>query len=217
VTDPDYTHISIIADRSGSMGADADGSKPPTVAQLTTDGIHLLVRDQQQQPGKLTVSLMHFDTAHEIVEDFGDGSGTLAWRCSPRGATALLDAVGTTIVTTGEKLAALPEGERPGRVIVIIGTDGYENSSCEYTRAQVKEMVERQQKDYGWDFVFQGAGIDAFDEARGIGIARGQTVSVAAADFASAYNSTSQSVARSRARGRRVSYSDEERKQAGSE
>lgn len=217
MTDSGYCHIAIIADRSGSMGGRPDGGGTPTKAELTTDGIHGLVRDQQARPGRLTVSLLHFDDQHETVEDFGDGSATLAWQAVPRGSTALLDAVGRVIASTGEKLAALPGDQRPGRVIVIIGTDGWENASTEYTRKQVAEMIKRQRDDYGWDFVYQGAGIDAFAEAREIGISRDQTVSVASQSAGIAYAATSSAVTRSRATGQSVSYSTGERETAGSE
>ncbi len=50
----------------------------------------------------------------------------------PRGSTALLDAQGRTIVELGRELAALPETERPSKVIVVTLTDGLENASKEY-------------------------------------------------------------------------------------
>lgn len=88
----------------------------------------------------------------------------------PRGGTPLLDAVGTAIAQTGERLKALPEAKRPKRVQVLILTDGQENSSREYTKTQVKAMVEHQQSVYQWAFVYLGANVDAFAEAAGMGI-----------------------------------------------
>jgi hypothetical protein len=88
----------------------------------------------------------------------------------PRGNTALLDAVGRAIVETGERLRALPENERPGLVVFVIVTDGQENSSREYTKARVKEMIEHQQNVYKWQFTYLGANQDAFAEAGGMGI-----------------------------------------------
>jgi hypothetical protein len=85
--------------------------------------------------------------------------------------TALLDAVGRAIAETGERLAAMPEPDRPGLVVFVIVTDGQENSSKEYTKPQIKEMVERQQNIYKWQFTFLGANQDAFAEAHGMGIA----------------------------------------------
>ena len=224
MTDPGYCHISIIADRSGSMAGSADSpheiahrAGEPAKADLTTNGIHELVRQQQEQPGRLTVSLMHFDTTHETVENFGDGTRALAWRCVPRGGTALLDAVGRTIEKTGEQLAAMPEDQRPGKVIVIIGTDGYENSSHEYDLAQVKAMIERQRNEFGWEFAFQGAGIDAFHEADAMGVATASTLSTSGQNSGAAYLATSSAITRSRKTGEAFSYSTDERAAAGSE
>jgi uncharacterized protein YegL len=77
----------------------------------------------------------------------------------PRGNTALLDAVGKTINTLGEKLAKMDEAARPGKVIVLIITDGQENASREFNQTRVKEMIERQQNVYKWEFIFFGANI----------------------------------------------------------
>lgn len=82
------------------------------------------------------------------------------------GSTALLDAVGNTI----NKVADTPDIDaKDHKVIFVIITDGLENSSHEYTKAQIKKMIsEKQEK--GWDFIFLGANIDAVAEADSLGI-----------------------------------------------
>jgi hypothetical protein len=96
----------------------------------------------------------------------------------PSGCTALLDAVGGTITSIGKRLAAMPEPARPGKVILVIMTDGEENSSKRFSKPQVKAMIETQQTAYKWDIKFIGAGIDAFSEAGSIGISKAQTMCV---------------------------------------
>lgn len=64
----------------------------------------------------------------------------------PRGMTALLDAVGRAINETGERLAKMDEADRPGLVVFVVMTDGLENSSKEFSKATIKEMIERQQQ-----------------------------------------------------------------------
>jgi hypothetical protein len=64
----------------------------------------------------------------------------------------------------------MDEAERPGKVMFLIITNGEENSSSEFTQAQVREMVERQQNIYKWEFLFFGSNIDSFAAAGGIGI-----------------------------------------------
>jgi len=85
------------------------------------------------------------------------------------GTTALLDAVGMTIDSVRNRIAGLPEAERPAGVIVAILTDGLENSSREYTRQEVFDRI-RQQQAEGWEFVFLAANQDAVQEGGTIGI-----------------------------------------------
>ncbi|WP_347552585.1 VWA domain-containing protein [Pseudalkalibacillus hwajinpoensis] len=87
-----------------------------------------------------------------------------------RGTTALLDAVGKTIVTVGKRLSETEEPDKPEKVIVVITTDGMENSSYEITYEKVKELIQHQQEQYSWEFIFMGANIDAAEEGRSIGI-----------------------------------------------
>ena len=88
----------------------------------------------------------------------------------PRGSTALLDAVGRAINETGERLAKMNEEDRPGLVVFVVMTDGEENSSQEFSKDQIKQMITHQQDTYGWHFTFLGANQDAFAEAGALGI-----------------------------------------------
>src|SRR5262249_53284967 len=114
--------------------------------------------------------LVQFDTVYEFVHNAIPLRTVPQCTLEPRGNTALLDAVGRAIVETGERLRALPEEERPGLVVFVVVTDGQENSSKEYTKARVREMIEHQQNVYKWQFVYLGANQDAFAEAGGMGI-----------------------------------------------
>ena len=64
----------------------------------------------------------------------------------------------------------MDETQRPGLVCLVIVTDGEENSSREYTKAQIKDMIQHQQDVYKWQFTFLGANQDAFAEAGDLGI-----------------------------------------------
>jgi hypothetical protein len=87
-----------------------------------------------------------------------------------RGCTALLDAVGKTILDVGHRLSRTSEDERPGKVIFVITTDGLENASREFTYEKVKGLIKHQQEKYNWEFIFLGANIDVAKEADSIGI-----------------------------------------------
>lgn len=171
MTDPDYRHYILIIDRSGSMHrirADAEG------------GIAQFVREQKALPGKATLSLYQFDTEHDTVYSFVPLAKIRKYTLTPRGGTALLDGVGFAVTSEGEKLAALPEAERPGKIVVVIATDGGENASREYSKAQVRDMTAEQQDLYGWQHLYLGANQDAFAEAGGMGIGGQSSMNYAA-------------------------------------
>jgi uncharacterized protein YegL len=155
MTNAGYRHLVLVVDRSGSMQA---------VEADMNGGIRKFIEEQAAVPKRTTLSVYQFDTEHDEVRAFAPlTSDVLAgWSLVPRGGTALLDAVGTAITRTGEKLEAMPEGQRPGEVVVEIVTDGHENSSREYTLPQIREMITRQREQYQWVFMFLGADQDAF-------------------------------------------------------
>jgi hypothetical protein len=142
-------------------------------------GLNHFVAQQQQRPGAANFTLVQFDTEYEFVHKAADIRTVGRCHLAPRGSTALLDAVGRAINETGERLRNMPEAARPGLVVFVIITDGQENSSHEFTRAQVRDMIRHQQDVYQWQFTFLGANQDAFAEAGGLGIP-----SAAAANFA---------------------------------
>ena len=62
----------------------------------------------------------------------------------------------------------LEDKNKPSHVIFSIMTDGYENSSREYTYHQIKNMITNAKKE-GWDFLFQAANIDEIAEGEKLG------------------------------------------------
>lgn len=212
MTDSQYTHIALVVDRSGSMhGIHTD----------MNGAILKLLADQAKEPGYALVDITTFDDVIEfphVNSRLDDVKGEVI---VPRGSTALLDAVGKTIVNLGERFAAMEEDERPGTVIFVIVTDGMENASREWTREQIKALVELQTQNYGWTFMYLAAGVDAFATGSGMGFARGQTISVAGSSdtWAASYAATSANMSTMRANASRgvksaVDYSDDQREAA---
>jgi hypothetical protein len=159
----DLTDITMVVDRSGSMASirrDAEG------------GINSFVAQQQQEPGEALLTLVQFDTEYEFVHSGVPVKQIPAFTLVPRGSTALLDAVGRAINETGARLAAMAESQRPALVVFVIVTDGAENSSREFTRDQIRTMVEHQQSAYKWQFTFLAANQDAFAAGGSMGIAQ---------------------------------------------
>jgi hypothetical protein len=159
----DFTRIVVILDRSGSM---------QSIREATVTGFNEFVRKQQQTPGLAGLKLVQFDDAYEVVFDTDIRDVPLLTQDTfvPRGMTALLDAQGRTITELGKELAAMPERERPSKVIVITLTDGLENRSTDYTVADVAKLVQHQREKYGWDFIYLGANQDAIKVAASMNI-----------------------------------------------
>ncbi len=151
MTDPDYTAMLLIIDRSGSM---------QTIRDDMVGGLSTMLAEQAADPGMLTVDIVTFDTEIEVTHSLADPS-SITIQLDPRGATALYDAVGIAVQGFGATLASLPEHARPGTVQVVVVTDGEENSSREWSAAAVRELVRRQIDTFNWDFVFLGANQDA--------------------------------------------------------
>ena len=159
----DLTDITMVIDRSGSMQSirtDAEG------------GINSFIEQQRQEPGETLLTLVQFDTEYEFVHSGVPVKQIPAFTLVPRGSTALLDAVGRAINETGARLAAMAESQRPALVVFVIVTDGAENSSREFTRDQIRTMVEHQQSAYKWQFTFLAANQDAFAAGGSMGIAQ---------------------------------------------
>ena len=201
MTNTDYTALLLIVDRSGSM---AD------IAEDMEGGIRTLLDEQAAQPGRLTVDFVRFDDKYEHVAKLADPAKVKV-KISPRGSTALLDAVGRAVTEFGETLAAMPEEERPGTVIVAIVTDGLENASKEWQGFQVKELIEQQQRDYSWVVTYLGANQDAISVAHHIGINPSAALTYGTADVAAMATSLSGYVTTTRSTGVAAAYSVEDR------
>lgn len=185
----DLTDITIIMDRSGSM---------QSCREEAENGLNRFIEEQKNQPGEALFSLVQFDDQYELVHQAVPIKKVPLCSLVPRGMTALLDAVGRTINTTGERLAAMTKAERPGLVIMMIITDGMENASQEFKRTQIKDMITHQQQKYNWQFTFLGANQDAFAEAGAMGISADTTANYSVANTDAAFTGTGELVARSR-------------------
>lgn len=171
MTDPNYTALLVIVDRSGSMS---------TIRDDMIGGLTTMLRNQSAQPGRLTVDLVSFDDVVEVEHEMAAADG-LVVRLVPRGSTALYDAIGQSVIRFGETLKVMAEDARPGTVQVIVVTDGEENSSKEFSAAEVKRLVQQQSLEYSWDFVFLGANQGAVLTGQTLGFAAGSSLTYSAA------------------------------------
>lgn len=186
MTDRDYTHYVLLVDHSGSM---------EKIATETEAGIAAYLKEQAAVGGKATYSLYEFDSWFDdpitgditswhrdmrlklnCVADFAPIATGSRYVLSPRGRTPLFDAQGMTITEVGAKLAAMPEGKRPGKVVFVTATDGQNNDSREWDPDRVKALVGTQERDYGWRFAYIGANQDAFAQGSAMGMRGSSTM-----------------------------------------
>ena len=163
------SEIIFILDRSGSMSG---------LEHETIKGYNRFLRSQREIPGVAQVTTVLFDDQYELLHNgvnirlvmpiTGDEYFT-------RGSTALLDAVGKTILDVGSRLNQAREEDRPGKVIFIITTDGHENASQEFNWHTIRDMIRHQREKYSWEFIFLGANIDSDETAEEMGISKSRT------------------------------------------
>lgn len=164
------TEIICVIDKSGSMA---------TVVNDAIGGFNAFLKAQKELPEEAVMTLVLFDTEYILKHDgvrIKDVPTLDGKTYVPAGSTALLDAVGRTIDDVGARLANTPECERPEKMIMAILTDGEENSSKIYSRAQICDRIKHQTDIYKWEFVFLGANQDAFKSATSIGIEAANTM-----------------------------------------
>ena len=160
----DLTDLNVLIDRSGSMSCLADSVR---------EGVNELINGQKALEGDCNITVAQFDKqGSEVCLDYlieGVSVEVVDNDCmagyQPRGMTPLTECAVKFIDRIGERLSAMDEVDRPGKVIVVIQTDGHENSSnAEFTKELLAERVKHQEENYQWEFVFLGANVDAFAE-----------------------------------------------------
>lgn len=147
--------IAIVIDQSGSMA----GRQNDVIGSFNS-----FLVDQRALPGEARVTLTLFSDRADIVvtgADLHNIADLNKDTYRPNGSTALLDAVGQT-------MSAL-QARNPNRAVIVIITDGEENSSHMYNISQVREYINWAQR-RDWKVLFLGANIDAFTVGKNFGI-----------------------------------------------
>jgi Mg-chelatase subunit ChlD len=162
-------HIYFLLDRTGSM------------ASMTADvigGFNAFLAEQRADGDDARMTVVQFDS-QEPFEVLADATritriaDLTPATFQPRGSTPLLDATGNLIThatVRAEQRKTLCK--EPESIVIATFTDGEENASRRYTRADILKLVVAKQAD-GWTFAFLGAGLDAYAESGAIGYADG--------------------------------------------
>jgi hypothetical protein len=175
---PAHAHAYILLDRTGSMGpiwTEALSSVNAYVEALTqpSDGAKPSADDK--------VTLAVFDHQDGLQFDVLRRSVTSAnWNkvtndeASPRGMTPLFDSIA--------RIVSLAEGDAPQRAVIVIMTDGQENSSREVTKDGAKAALDRARA-RGWEVVFLGAEFGKFSDAEAVGVNQVKSMAMSAGNM----------------------------------
>ena len=153
-TTPNNENLDLVfvMDRSGSMS----GSEEDTIG-----GFNSFIEREKEKGLKTSVTTVLFDDHYEVLytrKDINEVSKLTREEYWVRGCTALLDAIGKTINTLDKEI--------DNKVLFVIMTDGMENASREYSKEQIRNLI----NSHDWEFIYIGADIDSYSEAGSIGI-----------------------------------------------
>ena len=148
--------VVFLLDRSGSM----HGSELDTIG-----GYNTYLEQQRKNKYNTKITTVLFDDQYEVLHDrekISTVNDLTEKEYFVRGCTALLDAIGKTILHLDKKV-------KDNKVLFVITTDGLENASREYNKDKIKKLIEEHSN---WEFVYIGANIDSYGEGTSIGIPR---------------------------------------------
>lgn len=160
-----FVKIVFVIDESGSMGSSRND---------VIGGFNAFIDDQKKEKeGDVNVSLYTFSSDVKTVfsnRNIAEVPNLTEESYHPGGSTSLNDAVGKAINETGNELAAMDEAERPSVVMMVIMTDGEENTSKEFKSSQIRDMIKHQTDKYNWKFIYLGTDITTTRMADDMGI-----------------------------------------------
>ena len=161
ITPPNNLDLIFLIDRSGSM----HGSENDTIG-----GFNSFIEKEKAKDFETKVTTILFDNKYEVLykrRDITEVGELTSDEYFVRGSTALFDAIGRTITSLDKEIN--------NKALFVIMTDGMENSSVEFSKSQIKSMIES----HSWEFIFIGADIDSYAEAAKIGIRKSRTANYA--------------------------------------
>ncbi len=168
------TIINFVLDNTGSM---------QSIKESTISGFNEYVQSLQKKKGKFLFTLTKFNSYRierpYVLTDIKQVKRLNSETYQPDGNTPLYDACVDTI----EEVAKEVEGmESQPAVLVVIMTDGEENSSKRHTEQCLKDLIHKMQHKGNWTFIFLGANQDAWLKAQQLGISAANALKWEATD-----------------------------------
>lgn len=168
-----HVHIGFLLDTSGSMRH---------LVEDVVGGFNRFLVDQRALDHEdCTMTVVKFDTSDPfdvVVEGapLADVPHLTSRTYRPRGGTPLYDAIDAMITSVdAHRAARRVAGFDVGNAVVVIFTDGLENSSQRASRSSVAARIKARTDDEDWTFVFMGANQDAYATGGAIGMVDGST------------------------------------------
>ena len=154
-------YVSFLLDETGSMHS---------IIEDTVGGFNEYVDTLKEDGDDIAFSLVSFNSngakSRYVAEPIDAVRPLTNENYRPDAMTPLIDASVKIIKATAK---AIKKRKDDPLVLVVIQTDGYENCSRKHTAADLAALV-REKTEAGWEFVFLGAGLDAFDAAQRAGV-----------------------------------------------
>ena len=136
----------------------------------TIGGFNAYVETLRKDVADIAFSLVTFNSTRTqrryVAEPINKIGPLTETSYEPEAMTPLIDASVKIIKATDEAVKLRTDDPA---VLVVIQTDGEENCSVEHTVADLALLV-KEKTAAGWQFVFLGAGLDAFAAARDAGL-----------------------------------------------
>ena len=155
-------HVCFVIDSSGSMS----GSEKDVIG-----GFEKTIKEQKEiKDGECIVSLYEFASGVKQVYLGKKLDEVNGLDYNVGGMTRLWDGLGTAIDDVGKWLADMPEEERPSKNLIVVITDGGENSSTEYRLKDIRDRIKEQTEKYNWSFIYLGNDLSDAKDADDIGI-----------------------------------------------
>lgn len=178
------TLINFIQDRSGSMASCWEETLSGFKAYVET----LKADQQKDNEVEYLFTLTTFDTQIEnpyLGIPMASVDVDELKKHGPRGATALYDAVGKTLQAIDDDKTIT--FEKAIVIIVIIVTDGEENSSKEYSKDACHAAIDQRIKRGNWTFTYLGTQPETWDEASSLGMGVGASATYSAQNAGATY------------------------------